>query len=278
MTNNRLPHLDPSEIGATRDALHAWSRVLGAWLKLLRPKRKHWWHASLRPSLNGLTTGVVFGPSPFEMEIDLVNSSLCIRVPGSEEKIALTGQSQKAVAGSMDKTLREFGLGPGHTPDSEVSGEQHFDGYSADCSRAMQRVLSSVTSAMQEFRAEIREETSPIQVWPHHFDLSMIWLPGPKVEGQDPANEEYADKQMNIGFVFGDDTIAEPYFYVTAYPVPEELPEIKLPEGSRWVSDGFNGAVLLYSDWVRMNGPHDYLLGLWSVLMGKGHKYLVSDD
>ena len=59
MTNISFPELDPEAIRATRDALHAYARLLGDWLKTARAKRKHWWHASLRPSLNGMTTGVV---------------------------------------------------------------------------------------------------------------------------------------------------------------------------------------------------------------------------
>ena len=59
MISRHFPALDVDAIEDTRDALHAYSRVLGDCLKASRSKRKHWWHASLRPSLTGLTTGVV---------------------------------------------------------------------------------------------------------------------------------------------------------------------------------------------------------------------------
>ena len=60
----------------------------------------------------------------------------------------------------------------------------------------------------------------------------MVWLPGTKVAGQSLENEEHADKQMNFGFTLGDDTIHEPYFYVTAYPLPDEFAELPLPAGT----------------------------------------------
>ena len=44
------------------------------------------------------------------------------------------------------------------------------------------------------------------------FDMTMTWLPGAKVPGQDVDNAEYADAQMGFGFTLGDETIAEPYF------------------------------------------------------------------
>ena len=133
---------------------------------------------------------------------------------------------------------------------------------------------SSVTAAMEEFRSGIREETSPIQLWPHHFDLTMTWLPGEKVPGQDPENEEYADKQMGFGFVLGDETVPEPYFYVTAYPLPDAFPTLPLPTGRAWQTIGFNGAVLPYRLLNDSSDPRGYLLDLWRGLLSAGQTHL----
>ncbi len=75
---------------------------------------------------------------------------------------------------------------------------------------------------------------------------------------------------MNFGFAFGDEHIPEPYFYVTAYPLPDALPDVALPAGTTWHSDGFNAAVLLYKDLVAMADPHAYLQELWSTLLAPG--------
>ena len=138
--------------------------------------------------------------------------------------------------------------------------------------------MASVAAALEDFRAGIREETSPIQVWPHHFDLSRIWLAGPKIPGQDPANEEYSDKQMNFGFVFGDEGIDEPYFYVTVYPLPDKLPDVELPAGTVWQTEGFSGAVLLYKDLVAASDPAAYLQDMWSRLYAAGQAHLATND
>ena len=92
-----------------------------------------------------------------------------------------------------------------------------LDEHAISSTKDVGRAITAVSATRKKFRAGIREEISPIQVWPHHFDLSMLWLPGPKIAGQDPDNEEYADKQMNFGFTFGDETTPEPYFYMN-YP------------------------------------------------------------
>lgn len=74
MTEGAFPALDTDAIRGTRAALHAWSRILGGWLKQSRARRKHWWHASLRPSITGLSTGVDRADVDFELELDFVSS------------------------------------------------------------------------------------------------------------------------------------------------------------------------------------------------------------
>jgi hypothetical protein len=278
MTMHRFPDLDPAGIEETRDALHAYSRVLGDWLKSARARRKHWWHASLRPSLVGLTTGVVHSGANFELELDFVASRLRVRTVEKELVETLGGQSAASIASWLDEVLVAAGVDPSLGPGDGTRGTREFAAYSTAKAKDLQAAFASVSAALQGFRAGIREETSPIQLWPHHFDLSMIWLPGHKIPGQDPADEEYSDKQMNFGFVLGDEGIAEPYFYVTAYPLPDALPGTELPAGTTWKSDGFNGAVLLYTDLVGMSDPAAYLHEFWSTLLRAGHIYLATDE
>lgn len=278
MSDEKFPALDPSKIEATRRALHAYSRVAGAWAKATRKKRKHWWHASLRPSLCGLTTGVIYGETDFEIELDLAASRICVRTCSSTFAERLGGQSSARVAAVIRDVLLASGVDKKLVPDDDHADDEAYAGFSPDWANVMHRAINSVAAELEDFRAGIREEKSPIQVWPHHFDLSMIWLPGHKVPDQDPADEEYADKQMNFGFAFGDESVPEPYFYVTAYPLPDALPQVALPEGSSWRSEGFSGAVLLYRDLVTMDDPAAYLQDLWGTLLAAGQKHLATND
>ncbi len=278
MSLEKFPAVDPGKLAMTREAVHAYARVAGAWAKARRRKRKHWWHASLRPSLYGLTTGVIYGPKDFEIELDLASSRLHVRTCTSTFSERLDGKSGAQVAKSIATALAAAGANDGQAPDHAFAMDQPYPGFSADQANLMHRVIGSVAAALEDFRATIREEKSPIQVWPHHFDVSMIWLPGGKVAGQDPADEEYSDKQMNFGFAFGDESIPEPYFYVSAYPLPDALEHVSLPARATWHSDGFNGAVLLYKDLVAMQDPNAYLQELWSTLLSAGSEYLCNDD
>jgi hypothetical protein len=280
---SKFPALDPDAIVVTRDALHAYARILGDWLKATRAKRKHWWHASLRPSLTGLTTGVIHGNIDFEIELNLRESAICVHTSTGERMLEeLHGQPAEKVGAHVHSFLESAGVSA--KPQGSVAGDdasadaQGFAGYSGEEANKLARALSAVSAAFVEFRAGIREESSPIQVWPHHFDLSMIWLPGHKIPDQDPADEESSDKQMNFGFVFGDEGIDEPYFYVTAYPVPTAMPQVELPAGATWKSEGFSGAVLRYKDLVAMDDPAGYLQELWSTLLAAGQTHLATNE
>jgi hypothetical protein len=283
MSDLKFPGLENEAITQTRNAMHAYARVLGNCLKALRSKRKHWWHASLRPSLNGLSTGVVRAPVDFDLELDFRRAQLHARTMGdSGFDLKLDGQS----ASEISEAVRELMLTNG-VEDSEIeqfvganaaAARDSWGEFSASHAESMGQVLCSISTEMEAFRTGIAEETSPIQLWPHHFDLSMIWLPGEKIPGQDPANEEYSDKQMNFGFAFGDESIPEPYFYVTAYPTPDEMIATQLPAGSEWMTDGFNGAVLTYRTLCNANDPSGYLQEFWTLLLAAGRQHMLATN
>jgi hypothetical protein len=76
--------------------------------------------------------------------------------------------------------------------------------------------------------------SAPVRIWPHHFDIGTVLPLG-------PAGGEGAPT-LGVGLSPGDEAIAEPYFYVTPWPVPDPLPD--LPAGGQWHREGWTGAVL----------------------------------
>ena len=277
MNAKQWPALDAGTLAPTRDALHAYARVLGNLLKGARTRRKHWWHASLRPAVCGLSTGVVHGAVDAEVEIDMSRSALVARTArGASLCEPLEGQPAAELEARLRGFLAEEGFaGVAHAPPGGAAPAASFPGYSAEQAGRMGLALGAVASVMAELRAGIREEASPIQIWPHHFDLSMLWLPGVRVPGVDPDDEEFADAQMNFGFAFGDVAIAEPYFYTTAYPLPDGLTDTALPHGARWNGEGFTGALLTYGQLLETSNPSESLLSLWKGLLAEGRERMT---
>ncbi len=283
MTPRIFPELNPQSIVGTRGTLHSYSLVLGNYLTAYRPKRKHWWHISLRPSLEGMTTGPVrgpgqFGPADFQLELNPGCSLVCARTSnGAELDEQLHGQPASELANNINDFLTTNGLDPASIPESVPGADNPTADCSTDIAATLAIAWNSISAAMEEFRAGIPEETSPVQLWPHHFDLAMMWLPGEKIPGKDPVDEENADKQMSFGFTFGDTTIAEPYFYITAYSLPEAFPTLKSPTDTIWHTEGFSGAVLPYRSLVQSADPNGYLLDLWNNLLSAGRTQMIAN-
>ena len=141
--SNDFPSLQDPGISNTRDAIHAYSKILGDWLKTCRPKRKHWWHASLRPSLLGLTTGIIHAEVSFELELDLWNNALRCRTVSNRVKVPLNGRPPEELSQEIKRFLASEGVDQDLAPKSDYSTEA-FRGYASDHARRLAQVPSPI--------------------------------------------------------------------------------------------------------------------------------------
>ncbi|MGB0384569.1 MAG: DUF5996 family protein [Ardenticatenaceae bacterium] len=249
---------------ATYETLALYGKLVGKVRRALTPKQKHWWHISLRAGATGLTTtpipaGAEADAHTFEMLLDLTNHQLVItNSSGEQSKTPLEGQS---IADFCDETLNALAA-MGIQPDMERSlfSDTAPRVYDPAAVARYWGVLSQIDLIFKEFKGALRRETSPVQLWPHHFDHAFLWFSGRLVPSYDPENEEYADEQMNFGFVPGDDTYPDPYFYVTAYPAPEGFSQQPLPKDAFWRQEGWTGAIMMYDALVGAQTPKQKLL------------------
>jgi len=174
MGKSPFPVLDAQRYSGTRDALHAYSRILGGWAKACRTRRKHWWHASLRPSLAGVTTGVIYADVDFEIELNFRASALQVSTAvGESMQAELTGQPAGELATRVGEFLESVGvsLRPDATA-SQLDSAQSFSGYSPMEADGLARALSAVSAALTDFRAGVPEETSPSLLLRHRVSLA----------------------------------------------------------------------------------------------------------
>jgi hypothetical protein len=106
--------------------------------------------------------------------------------------------------------------------------------------RELDRYWSDADAMLRDVAARERG-ASPVRCWPHHFDVATLIATG-------------ASSSMNVGMEPGDDSYAEPYFYVSPYPYPSSDALSPLPVG-HWHTEGWTGAVLPSSELVREPDP-----------------------
>ncbi|MFV2056355.1 MAG: DUF5996 family protein, partial [Thiohalomonadales bacterium] len=158
MTSDHYPRLNDLPITDSKNALHAYAGILGGWLKKCQAKRKHWWHASLHPSLNGLTTGVVHAEIDFEIELNLRESLLqCRTTTGKQLSEELRGQSAAELAGSIEQFLIANGLAKASVPKIPTTAQDTtaYTEYSPQQILIIAQVLNSVAATMNRFSGAV---------------------------------------------------------------------------------------------------------------------------
>jgi hypothetical protein len=94
--------------------------------------------------------------------------------------------------------------------------------------RELSAYYHGASLALNEIAAR-RPDASAVRCWPHHFDLATLITLAP-------------GKTVGAGLSPGDDSYAEPYYYVSPYPYPQApFPELR---SGLWHSTGWVGAVL----------------------------------
>jgi hypothetical protein len=274
MIPKQFPPLVLTDWQPTRDTVHDYAQVVGAVRGALSPRQKHSGHRSLLAAGSGLTTTPIpSGPQTFELLLDLAAHRLVIITNhGRLWQQRLRGQSQAAFFDEVTGALSALGIS------TDLDRSQYANAaagvYDVAAVERFWEALSQIDQVVKRFKGELRGETSPVQLWPHHMDLSMLWFSGRLVPGHETDRPQFADEQMNFGFSTGDDDIPEPYFYVTAYPLPPDLPATPPPGGAEWRNEGFQGAVLLYSQLAGAPDAEDRLLTYFRTYQMAGTKLM----
>lgn len=277
MSQSLFPPLPLAEWRSTRDTLHSYSRLLSKVRQAMTPPQKHWWHISLHTTPSGLTTTPIpAGPFTFGIDLDLTVHLASIRTSQGEQlDLVLEGQPPAVFYRDTMETLAGLDIHP--QVDASLFADERECDYEDEHVENFWQALSQLDILLKEFRGTFRGESSPVQFWSHHFDLSLVWFSGRLVPGQDPNNASYADEQMAFGFSTGDEGIPDPYLYITAYPWPAALQETGLPAGARWQSEGWKGAVLMYDQLVQSDDPRGMLFDYWHALHTAGKQIMQGD-
>jgi hypothetical protein len=249
-----FPILNLADWRPTRNTLHIYSRLLGKIRQSLSEPLARWWHISLLVSPTGLTAPIKIGstsaPLTLSLTLDLIEHKLAIVGPdNTQHDTSLIGQSPRQLMEKTLSTLKDFGVEP--VIDQSLFESTVLCPYDRHQAAVYFQALTQIHQVFQEFKAALPGQTSPVQLWPHHFDLSLEWFSGREV----PGAEEEAAEQIGFGFSTGDESMSEPYFYANPWPFPGKLIEQPLPPGTSWHTSSWQGGLCRYPSLVTAETP-----------------------
>jgi hypothetical protein len=199
-------------------------------------------------------TALVSHPLPGGVRVGLRVASLeLLFVRGVPEAFPLAGRTGAQADAWLDARLAQAGLAPASTvalpyevpaaPLARAAAEAPRLAALARWFAAAAELLEAKRVAYQRFRPG----PSAVRCWPHHFDIAIL-------VGLEEGHAESA-RAIGIGVSPGDEYYPEPYAYVSPYPRPDSSALPALPQGGRWHTRDFFGAVATAGDLLALPDP-----------------------
>ena len=262
------PALPYADFRPSLETLQLWTQVVGKVRLKTTPWLNHSWHVTLFVSARGLTTPLIsHGELFFEMEFDLIDSALVIRVSnGSSREAALAPKSVATFYAEVGDALQSLGLAvnidriPNEVPDptrfDEDVTQRPYDPHAA---HSFWRALLQANRVFERFRTRFVGKSSPVHFFWGSFDLAVTRFSGrgaPLHPGGVPhladsvTREAYSHEVSSAGFWPGGPGHEEAAFYSYAYPVPEGFAQARVSPSEAYF-DSALGEFLLPYDAVR---------------------------
>lgn len=258
--NPQFPQLQGWE--ATRDALHAYAKVICAVPRALAEPHPKWWHISLKPHPDGAATDPIplggEGDTRLQLVLNLRTHSVELLHNAAVERAFTLESAPSAAALAGRLTVEIHGLGGRLELDPDQIEHNAPRTYQMEQAAAYRGALHSTAQALSQLRAQLAGDVGPVQLWPHNFDLAFEWFGTLMVKRNEPDGTGELPAQINFGFAPGDSTYPDPYFYSNPWPFAQELVDHELPSAGRWFTKSWNGSLLPYAAMVGQ--PIDKLL------------------
>lgn len=240
--------LDFKELTPTKDYLQDIAKVVGKVQQLFVPVHPSDWHKGLKVTENGLETQ------------PLTKDGVKVIMDLKRGDISNGQTAWKLGDYTAEEMLDELGRwahAEGAASLPEKPELENTDPADYDAIQAGHILEAAAWSTQQLISLEpilLTGVTSPVLLYPHHFDLSLVWFP---LRNEETDTQE--TRQVGFGFSFGDEHIKDAYFYVTAWPEQESFKDTPLPSPAYWQKSGFSGAVIKLNDILRTDSPEQTL-------------------
>lgn len=236
----------------TRQTLHAYTRVLTAIRRTFTPEQDDWQHISLRLYTAGLTTTPIPHPKhsgrTFALSMDLRNHYVLLT--DSEGEVQQFRISECRSATELGDLLlpRLAAMDVlGEVPRSRFENDEERSYAMEDAERFLS-ALSSTSRAYDELKEGLKGDLSPVQLWPHDFDFTLMVYGQREVEYEEHGKPMKSRAKISFGLAPPDSSQPAEYFFVKPIPFEVGMTAGRLPAAASWHTEGWQGALLPYAE------------------------------
>jgi hypothetical protein len=246
----------------TRDTLQLYAKAVGVVPRAHAKFDPKWWHISLKVVPEGLVSDEMRLPDgeSFHLKMDLTRHMVILSTSqGPMREFDMTaGLSGTEFGNEILSAVADLGL-TGEYDRARFENEEPRVFNPEDAEKYF-TALKNADRIFKEHRASLSGEVSPVQFWPHHFDLAFEWFGTRMLETGEGGEATKNPAQLNLGFSPGDDSYPDPYFYSNPLPFESDLLADKpLPQGARWFTESWQGTMLPYAELVDDNQAEERL-------------------
>jgi hypothetical protein len=257
----------------TYATLHMWTQMVGKVRLALTPLVNHWWNVPLYVNARGLTTSrIPYGARSFELWFDFIRHQLMLETSeGVLKTLKLVPRSVADFYQEFVKMLRSEQIEvkiwrmPVEIPNPIAFDQDRVHAsYDSKAVEKFWRILLSVDSVFNQFRAGFVGKSSPVHFFWGSFDLAVTRFSGrraPERPGADAITREaYSHEVSSVGFWPGSGDVRDPAFYSYTVPEPRGLNEARVRPEPAFYNKQLGEYLVMYDEVRTAASPSKSLL------------------
>ena len=257
----------------TYATLHMWTQIVGKVRLRLTPLVNHWWNVPLYVSARGLTTSrIPYGQRAFELWFDFIGHQLVLETThGISKTLPLEPRSVAEFYEEFMAMLRTAGIEvkiwrmPVEVPNPIPFDQDHVHrSYDPKSVEKFWRILLSVDSVFNQFRAGFIGKSSPVHFFWGSFDLAVTRFSGRRAPARPGADtitrEAYSHEVSSVGFWPGGGDVKGAAFYSYMAPEPQGFKDAPVRPSAAHYEKALGEFLLMYEDVCKAESPTASLL------------------
>ena len=257
----------------TYATLHLWTQIVGKVRLRLTPVVNHWWNVPLYVAARGLTTSrIPYGKRAFELCFDFIRHQLVLETSdGLLKALPLEARTVAEFYQAFMELLRSAEIEvkvwrrPVEIPDPIAFDKDRVHAsYDRASVEKFWRILLSVDTVLNQFRARFTGKSSPVHFFWGSFDLAVTRFSGrraPERPGIDAMTREaYSHEVSSVGFWPGGGNVQGAAFYSYAAPEPQGFKNEPVRPDAAFYDGQLGEFLLMYDDVRNAESPTASLL------------------